>query len=111
MVAQVNNIQATRGETITVTVDVTEADGTASNLTGYTGEMQVRATADSDVVLVEGTVAITPLTGRVVGTILAADTEDAEWRVGVYDLRIMSGAIVEYVVCGTITLRDSVTRD
>lgn len=110
MTAELNNIEGDRGGTITVTVDVTEADGTPSNLTGYTGEMQVRATPSSSVVLATGTVAITALTGRVVGTVAAADTEDAEWHVAHYDMRIMSGAIVEYVAYGTIRLRDSVTR-
>lgn len=110
MGAPVYNLEADAGGTITVSVDVTEADGSASNLTGWTGEMQVRATPDSEDVLAEGTVAITALTGRVVGTIAASETEDAEWRAAFYDIRITDGTIVEYVAKGKIQLRETVTR-
>lgn len=104
------NVEADQGGTIAVTVDVTEADGTASNLTGYTGEMQVRTVPSSDEVLATGTVVITPTTGRVVGTIPASETADAEWRAAHYDIRITDGTTIEYVVRGTIKLRETVTR-
>jgi len=111
MGAPVYNIEADRGGLITVTVDLIEADGTARDLTGYTGEMQVRASADDVDVLATGTVTVTPATGRVVGEISSTATDDAVWVSAFYDVRITSDSIdYEYVVHGKIKLRPTVTR-
>lgn len=102
------DLDADQGSTIPVSVGVTEADGSDSDLSGFTGQMQVRLTPEDDTILAEGTVAIV---GNVVtGTVAAADTEDALWRAASYDLRIMSGTTREYLARGIIRLRPTVTR-
>jgi hypothetical protein len=103
------NLDKARGETIQATVAVTEDDGSVSDLTGYVGEMQVRASSEDVDVLATGTVVIDTVTGLVEGTVDGADTESAEWSAAVYDMRII-GATTEYVVKGTIRLRQAVTR-
>lgn len=108
MTVPVFNIEAVAGGTITVAVTVTESDGTASDLSGYTGEMQVRESTLSETVLATGTVVISGNT--VTGTIPASQTEDADWVAAVYDIRIVNGTTVEYVVRGQIKLLLPVTH-
>ena len=110
MTATVYDIEADRGGTITVTVQVVEANGTASNLTGYTGSMQARLNADDASAVMTGTVAITAATGLVVGAFLASATAIVDWNAAVYDLRIVNGTAIEYLVRGAIRLTPTVTR-
>lgn len=110
MPAPIINVEGDVGGTVRVTVDVTEDDGSPADLTGYTGEMQVRAARERDAeLLATGTVTITAATGRVVGTLAASVTEVATWRVGHYDIRIENAPLVEYVARGTIKLTETVT--
>lgn len=99
------NIDAEQDGTITLSVDVVESDGTASNLTGYTGSMQVRADYDDVAVLATATVTIS---GNTVTAVVAASATGT-WSSGYYDLKIASGAVVEYLVRGTIKLQPTVT--
>ena len=111
MGAAVYNIEADQGGTIELPVAVTERDGTASDLTGYTGEMQVWSSYVDDAdLLATATVVITAATGLVVGTIDGDDTLAATWRSGVYDVVITDGALPEYIARGTMRLRPTVTR-
>lgn len=113
MGAVIYDIVADQGGTVELPILVTE-DGESVDLTGYTGQMQVRSSyADDATLLVAGTVTIDAGAGLVTGTILGADTEDATWRSGVYDLRIINGSDpddIEYVARGSIRLRPTVTR-
>lgn len=110
MATPVWNLERTRGETVVITVAVTEDDGTVSDLAGYTGEMEARASADDDGVLLTGEVIIDTATGLVQGTFAAADTATAEWAAAVYDMRIVLAGVIEYVARGTLRLRPAVTR-
>lgn len=104
------DLDGDRGGTIRVSVAVTESDGTVADLTGYTGEMQARSTADSEDVLAEGTVTVEEDTGLVTGEFAPEETADADWHMAVYDLRITDGSAVEYLVRGRLRLRPTVTR-
>ncbi len=109
MTTPVVNVEGNRGGTVVVTVAVTESDGTVSDLTGYTGQMQARATPDDTVVLMSGTVVIDTAAGLVQGTFSATDTAAALWNAAVFDMRIV-GATTEYVAQGVVRLRPTVTR-
>lgn len=109
MTTPVINVEGNRGGTVVITVGVTEDDGTVSDLSGYTGQMQARVTPDDTVVLLAGTVSIDTAAGLVQGVFAAADTAAADWNAAVYDMRIV-GATTEYVARGTIKLRPTVTR-
>jgi hypothetical protein len=109
--AAVLDIEADRGGLIMQTVAVEEADGLPADLTGFTGEMQVRASYDATDVLVEGVVTIDADDGLVTFEISGADTADATWLRGLYDVRIVDGSgEPEYVARGSILLRPTVTR-
>jgi hypothetical protein len=104
------NVEADQGGTITIPSAVTESDGTPSNLAGYTGELEAWSSyRDDATLLATGSVAIDAPNGLVTGTIAASATASATWRSAVYDMKIVSGAVVEYVVRGTIKLRPTVT--
>ena len=107
----VYNLEADQGGTVELPVAVTESDGTASDLTGYTGEMQVWSSYASDATLLAtAAVDIDEDAGVVTGTIDGADTLTATWRSGVYDLVITNGTTPEYLARGVIRLRPTVTR-
>lgn len=102
------NIVSNEGATIVVSVWVQESDGTAADLTGYTGSVQVRPDPLSDEVLATGTV-VADDGGLVTATIPASQTVD--WSAGEYDVRLVGPAgAVEYICRGTIKLEPSVTQ-
>lgn len=109
MPASVWNIDADEGSTVIVRVRVQESDGTAADLTSYTGAVQVRADPlDADTVAA-GTVTFGD-DGLVQATIPASET--VTWSAGFYDVRIVSPTgVVEYIVRGKITLRPTVTQE
>lgn len=108
MSAAVYNVEIGQGGSMTVVVEVLEADGTASDLTGFTGEMQIRTGYDSDIVLATGDVEIDD---NMVTGFVAADDLDAEpWSAAFYDMRIVDGDDVEYLVRGTVRRFQTVTR-
>lgn len=107
MTAVVFNVEGDEGGTVTVRVQVKEADGTDSVLAGYTGKMQVRPDPLSATILASGTVTISGAT--VTGTIAAADT--TTWSSGFYDIKITSPTnTVEYIARGQIKLEPSITQ-
>lgn len=107
MGAVVYNIEGDQGGTVQVAVEVQEANGTASNLTGYTGTMEVLDDYGPDgVVLATGTVSISA--NVVTGTVAGSATLD--WAAGFYDIRIANGTLVEYIARGTIKLRPTATQ-
>lgn len=108
MGASVFNVDADQNGTITIPVLVTESDGTVSDLTGYTGLMQVRTSPATDVLLASGVVTIDTSSGLVTAVVAANDT--LTWISGVYDIYIVNGAVREYIARGRINLRPTVTR-
>jgi hypothetical protein len=80
------------------------------DLTGWSGAMQIRDTPGGTV-LAEADVEVDAATGTVTATVAAADTADATWRSGVFDLIIDDGAgYIDPLVEGVARLRPSVTR-
>jgi len=79
------------------------------DLAGWTGAMQIRATADDTTVLGEATVDIDVATGVVTATIDDIDTAAYVWRSGVYDLVITDGVSTDYLVEGSARVRRSIT--
>jgi len=109
--AVVYNIEADQGGTVRLPVAVTEADGSAADLSGFTGEMQVWSSYEAGATLLAtAVVEINSSTGVVTGTIDGDNTLAATWRSGVYDLVITDGAEPEYIARGNFKLRPTVTR-
>lgn len=108
------NITLSNGRTFTLRVacKVENDDETIDvrDLTGWTGAMQIRETADADAVLATADVEIDTVTGIVTATITDADTEVMTWRSGVYDLIITDGTETDTLAEGSALFRRSVTR-
>jgi hypothetical protein len=80
------------------------------DLTGWTGAMQIRPTADDATVYAEAVVTIDIPTGVVTAVVTDEETADATWRAGVYDLVITDGINPDTLAVGVARLRRSVTR-
>lgn len=110
------DITLSNGRTFTLTVEcVTEDPEThqleVRDLTGWTGAMQIRATADDTAVLATATVTINATTGVVTATITDDATTTMTWRSGVYDLIITGGSSeTETLAKGVARFERSVTR-
>jgi hypothetical protein len=80
------------------------------DLTGWTGAMQVRLTADTDAVLAEADVDVDVDTGVVTATFDDDVTAEYTWRSGVYDLVITDGIDTEPLSAGVARCVRGVTR-
>ena len=86
------------------------------DLTGYTANMQIRATVSSVVPILalsttNGRIVITPLIGKIVLQLTASDAAALTIGYAVYDLVLTSPAgMVSRLVQGGVTLSLSVTR-
>lgn len=113
MGAVVYHIEADVGGNIELPIAVQESDGEAADLTGYTGQMKIKSSHNSDATtLATATVTINTATGVVTALIQGGDLAGATWRTGVYDLKIINGADaddVEYIARGNVRLRPTVT--
>jgi hypothetical protein len=117
MVAVEHNIIIRAGATFTLPVVCFEEDPEAEgdqlilrDLTGWTGAMQIRLTADSDTVLAEADVTIDVDTGTVTATFDDDVTAGYTWRAGVYDLIITDGVDTDWLAEGTARCKRGVTR-
>jgi hypothetical protein len=109
---------ATQGKTFTLNSTCFNEDGTAFNLTGYTGRMQVRPSSTSDDVLVELTTANERFTfpspttsGQVRLQITAADMATLPAGHYVYDSELVNGVLVEPFLTGSFEVLAEITRD
>ena len=115
MSAGTYNITLEQGATLTLTVLV-EDDSVIRNLTGYTARMKIRATKDSDTVLLDltmgsGLTIPTPANGEILISLTAAQTAAYTTVNAVYDLELVDGSgDVERLLQGTVTLSKEVTR-
>ncbi len=94
---------------------VDKATGSIIPLTGYTGRMQIRASYDSETVLLELTAANGRLTvdeanGIYALNVAATDTAALTWTTGVYDIELVNGATVRCPQYGPVTVIPEVTR-
>lgn len=118
--AEKRDLTMNQGETWDPAFILRNPDKSYFNLTGYSARMQVRATYDSDTVLIEATtvngkLVLNPTLGRVGLTLVPADTSPIEFSgeslSGVYDLEVVSsGGVVTRVAEGSFTLLREVTR-
>lgn len=112
MVAVVRDVELEQGATFELAVDCFEEDGTTprTDLSGYSGSMQIRETVDSADVLATATVTVDDDAGVVLATIPHATTAAVTWRAGVYDLEITNGTRVERLARGRVKVTRNVTR-
>lgn len=115
MAAIEHNITIRTRSTFTLAVACQEIDPDTGqlvvrDLTGWTGAMQVRLTADADATLAEADVEIDVDTGTVTATIDDDVTEGYTWRSGVYDLVIADGVDTETLATGVARCVRGVTR-
>lgn len=112
-----------QGATFERQVIYTDSAGARVNLTGYSARMQIRPTADSNVLYlsISSTVGadgsglvITPVSGTVDITISALSSSYLTFSEAVYDLELYSGSgATEYVTRlleGNVKLKKNVTR-
>jgi hypothetical protein len=117
MTAAVYNFVLEQGTSLNKKLVWKDPNGVAINLTGYTARMQVRESYDSDDVLIEltttnGKIVITPLTGEIQLIFAPADTADAYWTSGKYDLELVSaGGQVTRLLKGKFKISREVTHD
>ena len=109
--AIIANLFIDQGTDFSITVDVTDAAGTALNLTGYSAAAQIRKTYSSSTASATFTTNIAAATGQV--TLSLTDTETTNLEAGryVYDLNINSSSGQKTrVVEGQATVTPGVTR-
>ena len=106
-----------QGATYSQTFTYETAAGLPINLTAYTAAMQIRETAESDVVLATSggsTPSITLTLGGALGTIVvamtAAKTALLSFDTAVYDLELTTGTTVIRLLEGEVKLSKEVTR-
>lgn len=100
--------------TWTLALEVTQAGGTAKDLTNYTPKMQFRKSAADQEVLFDFSIGNGRLTkdgtlGLVTATLTDQETGSITWSEAVYDL-IIDGPDVLRVVEGKVTVKPGVTR-
>lgn len=103
------NLYIDQGTTFTTTVTVTDDDGNALDLNGYTGAAQIRKHYTSSN-SVNFTVAITPATGEVTLSLTANATANLIAGRYVYDCELTTGGSVSRIVEGIVTVTPQVTR-
>jgi len=109
--AIIANLFIDQGTDFSVTVDVTDTDGSVLDLTDYTAEAQIRKTYTSSSVSATFGTSISASNGQV--TLTLSDTVTAGLGAGryVYDLNIeSSGGQVTRVVEGQAIVTPGVTR-
>ena len=109
--AAISNLYIDQGTDFTVTIDVTNTDGSVLNLSNYTAASQLRKTYGSSNATVSFTTSIAAAQGQV--TLSLTDTQTSGITAGryVYDLNITSaGGVTTRVVEGQAIITPGVTR-
>jgi len=109
--AIIANIYIDQGTDFSITVDVTNADGTALNLNGYSAAAQMRKTYTSSTVSAEFATSLVEASGQV--TLSLTDSQTSALSPGryLYDLNITSsGGNTSRVVEGQAIVTPGVTR-
>ena len=104
-----------QGSTFTNVIQITDSDGVAVNLTGFTARMQVRPSASSSTLLLELTnansrITITSAEGKINLSVDASTTAALTPGNYVYDLETVNGAVIERILQGAFIVRAEVTR-
>lgn len=103
------NLTIDQGTTFTTTITITDDDGNALDLTGYTGAAQLRKHYTSSN-SVNFTVSITPATGEVTLSLTANATSNIVAGRYVYDCELTNSGTVSRVLEGIVTITPQVTR-
>lgn len=106
-----SNLTIDQGASFSANIDVTDSDGDALNLDGYSVEGQIRKTYSSTTA-VDFTASIINASAGVVQISLSA-TQTNNMKAGryVYDVEINSGGTITRVVEGQVEVTPGVTRD
>jgi hypothetical protein len=110
------DIVVQQGANFELNIAAKNSDGTAKDLTGYTGKMQIRPSVESVTVLMEastanGRITIDGPNGTVAILVPADVTDPMTWSSGVYDLEVTNGATnVIRLMEGNASLSKGVTR-
>jgi len=103
------NLVIDQGTTFTTTLTVTDDDGTALDLTGYTGSAQLRKHYTSSN-SVSFTVLVTPVSGEVTLSLTANATANITAGRYVYDCELTNSGTVSRILEGIVTVTPQVTR-
>lgn len=107
------NISYYRGDTYVFVLNPKNSDGTAFDLTNYSGAFQIKASRDPVAsIVLAGTVAVdTPIAGSITCTIDAEDGEDLTAGSYVYDVEIeKTDGTVYTLVTGNFVVTNDITR-
>lgn len=104
-----SNLTVDQGANFLYNVYLIDANGTAINISGYTGNCQIRKTYTSTTYNTMN-VAITGASGLVSLTMNSTVTANLTSTRYVYDLELSSNNVVSRILEGTITVSPQVTR-
>ena len=109
--AAIANFYVDQGTTFSTSVLVTNDDGSAFDLTGYTVAAQIRKSYSSSTkVDFTATVADPSTAGQINLTLTATQTGTLEEGRYVYDVEVTSGVTVTRVIEGLVTVSPQVTK-
>ena len=103
------DLNVDQGATFYYRVNLFNTGGEAFNLTGYTGNAQLRASYTSNT-KVDMTVSVTGSSGLVELTMNAATTATLTKNRYLYDVELNNNGIVTRILEGTVTVSPNVTR-
>lgn len=104
-----------QGSTFSRVITYKDASGSLVNLAGYSALMHLRKKVDDASTILElstanNRIALGGSAGTITLTISATDTANLAAVEGVYDLELISGAVVDKLLAGTFTVKKEVTR-
>ena len=104
------NLKIDQGADFSTSITLTDDDGNALDLTGYTGAGQIRKYYTSTTA-VDFNVVVTPSTGTVSLSLSAADSNAMNSGRYVYDIELTDGSdVVSRIMEGIVTITPGVTR-
>jgi hypothetical protein len=107
--ATVQNITIDQGTTFSLTITLTNDDGTAKDLSSYTVSAQMRKSYYTST-YTAFTTAKVDLTGELTISLTAAQTSDIKAGRYVYDIEITSSAETLRILEGIVTVTPEVTK-
>ena len=107
--ATVQNITIDQGTTYSLTITLTNDDGTAKDLSSYTVSAQMRKSYYTST-YTAFTTAKVDLTGELTISLTAAQTSDIKAGRYVYDIEIASSAETLRILEGIVTVTPEVTK-
>ncbi len=110
--AVISNLAVDQGATFSAEIAVTDVNGTAMNLTGYTATGQVRKTYSSSTAIDFATAVPNPTSGNLQISLSASQTNSMKAGRYVYDVEITNdgGVTVTRILEGQVEVTPSVTR-